>query len=234
MLSTYQTILSQKTRLNDDTYLFNFELIEPKEIIFKAGQYLVLKINDQSRLYSIASPNINKNNFELIVQIIPGGLASNYLSGLKIKDKVNFQGPAGEFILKENNKSKIFLVTGTGIVPILSIIKSEFSITNYQFSVNLFWGLKTYRDIYLFDQLRELTLLKRIQLKICLSREANLNIVPEQDKKYFALGHIYDSFDQFIENFDFYLCGGRQVVESLRLFLLSKNIKQENIYFEKF
>ncbi|MDO9027763.1 MAG: FAD-binding oxidoreductase [Candidatus Roizmanbacteria bacterium] len=236
MLSTYKTILSQKTQLTSDVYLYDFDLIEPKEINFKAGQYLMIKITTDkgpvSRLYSIASSAAEKNSFELIIQIISGGLASNYLSNLKVKDEIVFQGPAGMFRLKENDRPKIFLATGTGIAPVRSILKNfQFSIFNFQ----LFWGLKNYQDVYLLDEL------KQFNPTICLSREQNLGMISENDKKYFELGHIDQCLEKQLENYglritdyDFYLCGRREAVESLRLFLINKGVLQENIYFEKF
>jgi Na+-transporting NADH:ubiquinone oxidoreductase subunit F len=246
MFLTYKTILSQKTQLTSDTYLYHFDLIEPKEINFKAGQYLILKIPSDkgpiSRLYSIASSDTIKSSFELIIRIIPGGLASNYLSSMSENTEVIFQGPAGIFSLKENNRPKIFLVTGTGIAPILSIIKSnfQFSIFNFQ----LFWGLKSFQDVYLFNDLKQWSneTMEQFNFKICLSREQNLNMIPEVDKKFFELGHINSCFEkQFnnltmeqLNNYNFYLCGGREIVESLKQFLLGKNILRENIYFEKF
>ena len=241
MLSTYKTILSQKIQLNLDTYFFRFNLLEPKEIKFRAGQYLMIKIPTDkgpiSRLYSIASANSEKNHIEFIIQIIPGGLASSYLSGLKVQDEVSFQGPAGLFELKENDRQKIFLVTGTGIAPILSIIKSnfQFSTASWRINFQLFWGLKTYSDVYLLDEL------KQYNLKICLSREQNLDMIPKDDMKYFELGHVNSCFEKLHPtnytlrtNFDFYLCGGRNIVESLKQFLLGKDIQRENIHFEKF
>jgi len=230
MLSTYKTILSQKIQLNFNTYLFHFGLIEPKEIIFKPGQYVILKAPSDkgpvSRLYSISSSDAVKNSFELIIGIVPKGIASSYLLNLKEKVEVIFQGPAGMFSLKKNEREKIFMVTGTGIAPILSIIKSNFQFSIFSFQ--LFWGLKTYKDVYLFNEL------KQFNPRICLSRERNLDMIPEEDKKYFDLGHIDACFDRYIENLDFYLCGGRNIVESLRQFLLAKNIPTENIVFEKF
>ena len=205
-----------------------------------------------SRLYSIASSNAVKNSFQLIIEIIPGGLASNYLFSLKEKTEVIFQGPAGIFSLKQNNRQKIFLVTGTGIAPVRSMlisnIKDQISkiqIKDHKFY--LFWGLKFYKDVYLFNELKELsnTVIPAeagIHLKVCLSREQNLDMIPEADKFFFDLGHVDSCYmkqfnDQIIKqlnNFDFYLCGGRQIVESLKQFLLGKNIFKENIYFEKF
>lgn len=236
MLNTYKTILSKKIRLTSDVYLYHFDLLEPKEIKFSAGQYLMIKIPINkgmvSRLYSIASSSLEKNSFELIIQIISSGLASNHLSNLKVKDEVVFQGPAGMFRLKENDRPKIFLATGTGIAPVRSMLESyQLPVTSYK----LFWGLKKYKDIYLFNELKE------FNPKICLSREQNLKMIPDKDRKYFEMGHINECLEkqltinnQQLTIFDFYLCGRREVVELLRLFLIKKGIMRENIYFEKF
>lgn len=235
MLQTYKTLLTKKTQLNPNTYLYHFDLVEPSEIIFNAGQYIILRVPTGNgfvtRLYSIASVPNTKNSFELIVAIVPGGIASNYLFSLKENAEIIFYGVAGMFGLKANEKEKIFMVTGTGIAPARSMLNSEFRIKNSK----LFWGLKNYTDLYLFEEL------KQFNLKICLSREQNLNMIPEEDKKYFELGHVDLAFDKLvpspyslISNSEFYLCGGRQIVESLRLFLLSKNVPKENIVLEKF
>jgi len=64
MLSIYKTIFSKKSQLNSNTYLYHFNLFEPKEIIFKPGQYIILKVPLEkgyiSRLYSISSSNTEK------------------------------------------------------------------------------------------------------------------------------------------------------------------------------
>lgn len=252
MLFTYKTILAKKSQLNSSTHLYHFNLLEPKEIIFTPGQYMILKVPSDkgpvSRLYSIASSNTVKNSFDLIIEMIPGGLATNYLLSLKENTEIIFQGPAGIFKLRENNKNKIFLVTGTGIAPIRSIlisnIKNQISKTQIKNQkLILFWGLKYYQDIYLFNELKQWNneIMKQFSFKICLSRETNLNSIPESEKKYFSLGHVDNNFDkllttnyQLLTNSDFYLCGGRNIVESLKQFLLSKNVPQENIIFEKF
>jgi len=81
MLYTHKTLLTKKIQLNFNTYQYHFDLIEPKEIIFKPGQYVILKVPSSngpvSRLYSIASQNTLTNSFDLIIEIVPGGLASN-------------------------------------------------------------------------------------------------------------------------------------------------------------
>lgn len=231
MITVYKTILTSKQQLVNNIYLFTFKLIDPREIDFIPGQYLILKINNHPRLYSICSSNKVRNQIKFIIELIPGGLASTFLLNLKINNEVEFSGPVGQFILKKNDNKKIFLTTGTGIAPVLSILESRWLPASNYF---LFWGLRYYKDIYLFDQV------KKFNPKICLSREENLDTIPENEKQFFDVGRIDVCLEKLLStdnewlNADYYLCGRKEIIESLRIFLLSKNIKQNHIFFEKF
>ena len=231
MLTTFKTTLSEKKQLVNNVYLFTFKLVSPGEIDFQAGQYLMLKVPKDgsfvSRLYSIASSPSIRDSFELIIEIIPGGLASTLLDHLQVGQEIEFQGPAGLFTAKDQARKKIFLITGTGIAPVRAMLKS--GLNNFE----LFWGLKTFKDVYLFEEM------KQFNPKICLSRETDLLTIGEEDRKYFDLGHVNDCFQKSSglesnRDTEFYLCGSRINVESLRLYLLGKNVPQENIRFEKF
>lgn len=239
MVLTYKTTFTYKKQLTESVYLFAFKLTSPAELSFTAGQYLMLRVQGKLRLYSIASPQQTKDGFEFIVDLVPGGLASEYLKALKEGDTVEFIGPNGQFILRDSPKTKIFMVTGTGIAPVRSILISN--IKNQECYV--YWGVRTYKDVYLLDELKNcVKSAGKMELKICLSQEKDLNVIPESDRKYFDLGHVNDCLDkQFnniateqLNNFEFYLCGAKKTVESLMQFLLSKGVLKENIYFERF
>jgi ferredoxin-NADP reductase len=243
MLILYQTQLTKKINLASNVFLFEFSLIEPKEISFLAGQYLILLIPYKgetiSRLYSIASPPGQKNSFELVVELIEGGVASTYLKNLKINDQVLFKGPAGMFTLKETSKNKVFFATGTGIAPIRSMImeSQKLEVKSQKF---LFWGLRKKEDVYFLEEFKKMKEEdQNFEFKICLSKETSLSKV---ESDFFSLGHVDSVFEkelfpkikETIFDFEFYLCGARAVVESLRQFLLQKNIPQSVIFFEKF
>jgi len=247
MITSYETKLTKKVNLAGSVYLIEFSLIKPKEINFLAGQYLILSVPHGgvtvSRLYSIASPSWQKKSFELVVELVDRGIGSNYLKSLNINDKVFFKGPAGMFIFKESNKNKIFFATGTGIAPIRSMIKesqnSNLKIQNRNRKF-LFWGLKKKEDVYFLEEFKKIKEEdKNFEFKICLSKE---KILSPFESDFFSLGHVDYVFEKDlwpkikdkIYDFEFYLCGGRDVVESLRQFLLQKNILQSSIFFEKF
>jgi ferredoxin-NADP reductase len=247
MLILYQTQLTKKINLASNVYLFEFSLTEPKEISFLAGQYLILLVPSKgeniSRLYSIASPPWQKNSFELVVELVDGGVASTYLKNLKINDQVLFKGPAGMFTLKETSKNKVFFATGTGIAPIRSMImESQKSPSDLEGKSQkfLFWGLRKKEDVYFLEEFKKIKEEDQsFEFKICLSKETSLSPV---ESDFFSLGHVDYVFEkelfpkirETIFDFEFYLCGARAVVESLHQFLIQKNILQSAIFFEKF
>lgn len=211
-----------------------FTIQNNEQLPFQAGQYVILKIGEQRRLFSISSSSDRCDQFELLVKLIPGGVASEYFKNIVVGETAQFQGPAGLFTLRKNDRNKIFMATGTGIAPILSMLYSE-----YASQSTLFWGLRTIDDVYYLEKLKELSnKYANFQFFICLSREENLDKIPESDRKYFILGRIMKGFDVLQVTrytlYDYYLCGGRDAVESFRQYLLEKQIPKEQIYFEKF
>src|SRR3989344_7323419 len=132
MLSNYKAQFIYKKQLAKGVYLFRFKLIEPNELSFSAGQYMIMEIPQpdntvKKRFISIASPQQDTSEFEGVMKIIPGGVASTFLLGLKEGDQVHFQGPSGMFTFQNNSRQNIFIATGTGIGPIRSMIKSNIS-----------------------------------------------------------------------------------------------------------
>ncbi len=237
MFQTIKTRLVEKKNLSKNIWLLKFSLIEPKNFSFSAGQYMTISLNDQlgkpvSRAYSIAtSPEIT-NFFELVIQFVPNGVASSYFSNLKINNEVVFRGPAGIFGVKNSSKNIVFLVTGTGIAPVLSIL--PYLLKNSFYQVSLFWGLQTKDNVYLLDRLVNLEkTYKNFGFKICLSKKTGV------EDGNFASGRINEvykkNFEKFgYESFDHYICGSRDIVFSLNEFLTTLNLPKNQVYFEKF
>lgn len=245
MLSSYKTKLAYKMQLAPDMWLFGFDLQDGQEIQFTAGQYLILNIPGDSedvskRMYSIASPAFQKQSFDIVVKIIKGGIAGEYLMRLKVGEEADFQGPAGVFVLKDNPVDKVFFATGAGIAPIRSMILTEFhNEEEARHNYHLFWGLRTVKDVYFQDELHVLSQkYPNFHFYICLSQEQNLDGVEEDDKKHFIIGRVDRGFTTVLgfiyKDHDFYVCGASAVVESLRNFLLQNSVPKEKIFFEKF
>lgn len=245
MIQTYTTRFVSKRKLAPDVYLFRFRCENGQKIEYKAGQYLILMVPQSDgqlarRLYSILNPPSHSDYFEMVIEILPNGVASQYLMKLRENDEIIFQGPAGVFMLRQNDRDKIYLATGTGIAPIKCMIEFQCQTSVPTTPTHLFWGVPKFTDVYFLDELKELAItFNNLNIKICLSRETSLDMIHEIDQKYFSLGRVTKAFDTLaishtLSAMDYYICGGRTVVESLRQYLYEKQIPRESVHFEKF
>jgi len=186
------------------------------------------------RLYSIASSSDDNESIHFIIELVKGGIGSKYINEINEGDKIKLQGPAGMFVFKPTNHNVVFLATGTGFAPIYSMIKSN--IGQFTRSVQLFWGMRTITESYYLDELNLLkSRMPNFSYKLCLSREV------EEFNENCISGHVDCALESVLQNnssmfsnTDFYICGGKGVVGSLRDYLHKKNIPGDQIFFEKF
>jgi len=245
MLQKFTAQLVEKKDIDKDVVYLRFKLIEGAPLMFQAGQYVLLHVPKSDgtvafKHFSMVNTPQVQDQIELIAKIIPGGVASTYFLQLSEGDTLTAQGPAGLFFLKESTRDKIFLATGTGIAPVMSMLTSNMK--HETGNVSLFWGLRSLKNVYFFKELKQLVKdYPNFRFYICLSQEKDLSQIPEEDKKYFLKGRVNAGFESIIQNsefriqnFDYYLCGNRDTVESLKNYLLEKAIPKEQIYLEKF
>ena len=149
--------------LTHDVRQLDLRLIEPKTITFKPGQFVSFEVPHPqtgrvvTRPYSIASQPSRSDVITLLLNLVPGGPGSTYLFSLKEGDKVHFKGPAGSFYLREDpGRGLLFIVTGTGIAPIRSMLLANTERPDSR-PATLLWGLRSQRDLYDQEELAELT-----------------------------------------------------------------------------
>jgi len=238
MKQVQATLLSKKIVAPDVVHLYFY--VGGDGLFFEPGQYAIVTIPSSpaplKRLYSFAGSNKDKSVFELLVKIIPGGISSTFLASLSVGSSITVTGPAGLFTQKKTEKRKVYMVTGTGFAPLRSFLQStQVSALN---SV-LYWGVKDLSETYLFD---ELLALKKaspgFSFYYCLSRQPSLDTIPADLLHYFRSGHIdavWATLEPLIgSSGEYYLCGSRTVVESLRTTLLARGVAKENLLFEKY
>ena len=94
--------------------LLRIELLEPKSLEFKAGQYLAVLLPnlDKASYYSIASSPNKKGEVELLVKEDKLGTGAAYLYSLKAGDVVQLHMPMGDAYLREDSKRNLIFVAG--------------------------------------------------------------------------------------------------------------------------
>jgi len=234
---TIQKIIKETT--DAVSILFNVPANLKEELSFKAGQYITLKaiINNSEvrRAYSIcASPN--SNELKVAIKAVPNGVFSTFATSvLKDGDALEVSPPEGKFILNpEPNKNYISFAAGSGITPVLSMIKTILEIEKSS-SFTLIYGNKSSDKTIFKNELD--TLLKkyptRFNLHYVFSRErisdSQFGRIDKEITNYFVK-NIYKeiTFDAS------FLCGPENMINVVSKTLKENNFTENTIHFELF
>ncbi len=236
----YSARVSDKYYVSEsERFLYvKFELVLPDRIEYQSGQFVSLKINerDERRCYSMASTPDDNHGFHLMAEIVEGGKGSEFLQKLEIGAEMEALAPLGRFVISENKTNKfLFVATGSGIVPIYSMINDLLINKKETRQMRLHWGMRSEADLFFVDNLERLAeLYPNFVFDIVLSR-------PSEDWEL-CRGHVQDclirDFDSStgsgLLGWEAYVCGMPVKVMDIRTRLEELGMKSENIYHEKF
>jgi ring-1,2-phenylacetyl-CoA epoxidase subunit PaaE len=221
--------------------LFNVpEELKPN-YTFIAGQYINIRLTldntEIRRAYSICSAP-GSGELRIAVKAVKDGAFSQFAnSKLKAGDVLEVGKPEGKFIFEpeiDRQKNYIGFVAGSGITPVLSIIKSVLK-NEPKSSFVLVYGNKTPEETIFHQELHELQLqyVGRLFVHFVYS-QANVEntLFGRIDKSTvnYALNtkHSTLKFDKF------YLCGPEEMINTVSTVLKEKNVKESAIKFELF
>ncbi|MDD3793955.1 MAG: FAD-dependent oxidoreductase [Candidatus Gracilibacteria bacterium] len=208
-----------------------FELVFESEnnFEFKPGQFITFLIPVGGRAYSILEET--GKQLKLIIkkrELDEGGRGgSKYLCELEVGNIIRGVGPAGHFTLKENEKNKLFLGTGTGFVPLFNQITYGLK-NNLNCNFKLIFGARTNADLFYIDELNSLkNEYDNFDFEVYLSREEIFGY-----KKGYITDFInYETKNSFSE---VYICGTPSMIDSSIEILLEKGFEKEYIFTEKY
>jgi ring-1,2-phenylacetyl-CoA epoxidase subunit PaaE len=204
------------------------------------GQYLTLKkeINGEEvrRSYSICSAPHDKELRVAVKEITNGKFSGFANNELKVNDVLSVMQPTGNFttpIDSSNSNKYLFIAVGSGITPIMSMIKSILEVEKNS-SITLVYGNKTSNSIIFKEELSQLD-----------KNNSNLNIIhsfsQEKQDDYVINGRITSdnikslNSDLNLSSFSScHLCGPEEMILSSKETLIELGLAKENIHFELF
>jgi ring-1,2-phenylacetyl-CoA epoxidase subunit PaaE len=208
---------------------------------FKQGQSLTLRatINGEEvrRTYSICSSPLDKE-LRVAIKKVDGGLFSTFANEqLKKSDIVEVMQPIGKFYVElnpANKKNYLGIAAGSGITPLLSIIKTTLQ-TEPDSSFTLVYGNKSRSSIIFFEELEGLKnkYLQQFNFINILSRErtdAAINFGRINTEKLKELEKLID----YTSVNDAFICGPEEMIFATKDFLEKKGIDKKKIHFELF
>jgi 3-ketosteroid 9alpha-monooxygenase subunit B len=137
--------------------------------VHRPGQFLTLRLDvgggPVERCYSLSSaPEVEKIH-KVTVKRVPGGVLSPWLhERLKVGDRVEVKPPEGRFVLDEADAPLLMFAGGSGITPVISIIKSALASTRRR--VRLVYANRNLTSIIFHEELERLARAYRGRLEV--------------------------------------------------------------------
>lgn len=222
--------ISKIEDLTEDTRKFTFKLQHGDKMVFKGGQFILLKIHNELemfRAYSIAGFNDDGTEFSVIVKKAPNGFGTGIIfDAFSIGDLIEVNGPMGDEIVIKNGYSELlFIAGGIGITPFIPLVDEVLKDESIK-SVKLVHGVNFKKD-FLYQK----------------EFESKSSSDPRFD--YFPVAASCDSWagekgfvTDIINKLDInnshkvLMCGPPPMIDASLDVLQIKHVEQENIYFE--
>lgn len=209
------------------------------------GQYISIKVFleriglEQIRQYSIScAPNNEYYRIsikrELGKEIDMNGMISNHLHDhINEGDTVEISSPSGNFVLKENQRDKVFISGGIGQTPLLSMLEAlELSgVVNH----NIVWihGCRN-QEVQAFRNKLSYITNNCSQVKPIFFYDS-LDQVAEDIETYQGVVDLSTIKGyEFTNEADYYLCGPHPFLEKQLRDLKALNISADQIFYEEF
>jgi Na+-transporting NADH:ubiquinone oxidoreductase subunit F len=218
----------------------NLDIVELKEdFTFKPGQYIQLEIPKyklssapEFRAFSMASIPEADKKVELFVGLVEKGIVSTYIHDyLKEGEKLIMRGPFGDFYYRESDRDILMIATGTGLAPIMSILRYMRK-EKIERNTTLFFGMRLEEDLFCVEELKNLE--KELH---AFSYVPTLSRAPDDSPWKGERGRVTDLIEKRISkgaDLDVYICGNPDMVDSCVKSLNQKGIPDDQIYFDKF
>jgi len=212
------------------------------EFEFLPGQHLPVQTTLDGKIvrrtYSILSVP-GQMPLEIGVRVQPGGKFSEFVANeLKVGDALEVMPPFGQFhasVAADNQKTYLAFAAGSGITPILSIVRSTLE-NEAESRFLLFYGNRRQRTTMFIDDLYALKnrFAERLQLYFLFSQE-------EQEFPIFSgridqekVAELYTAFCVGLEPDEAFICGPDTMIEGVRSALSDLGMPEDALHAERF
>ncbi|TDO83855.1 ring-1,2-phenylacetyl-CoA epoxidase subunit PaaE [Flavobacterium chryseum] len=243
MPSFLKLIIKEVKRETADavSVLFNVPEELKSDYKFIAGQYINLKLTldnqEIRRAYSICSAP-ESGELRIAVKAVKNGLFSQFANTkLKAGDVLEVGQPEGKFTFEpdaERQRNYAAFVAGSGITPVLSIIKSVLK-GEPKSSFVLVYGNRTPETTIFHQELHDLQLqyVGRFFVHYVYSQAKAENALFGRIEKS-AVNFVLNNKHKELQFDKFYLCGPEELINTVSGILKEKNVKESAIKFELF
>ncbi|SRX52652.1 2Fe-2S iron-sulfur cluster-binding protein [Aequorivita sp. CIP111184] len=209
-----------------------------KLFTFKAGQYITIQHQndgkDLRRAYSICS-SPKSGLLKVAVKKVEKGAFSEYANkDLKVGDILRVMPPMGKFILEPNLKNYAAFAAGSGITPVLSLVKSTLEEMPHS-TFLLVYGNQNVEETMFYNEILELQKLfpNRFYAEFVFSRKEAENAKFGRIDRSIVNFFLKNKYAETIHE-AFYLCGPEEMIDEVSATLKHNGINSKQIHHELF
>ncbi|MCD8834180.1 MULTISPECIES: globin domain-containing protein [Staphylococcus] len=195
---------------------------------FVPGQYITVDVASDKlpyrakRHYSIVDGDTNYLTFGVrrdVTDDHEGEVSTILHDEVTIGDTLNLSAPVGGFGLADNNNKQLFLGSGVGVTPLVSMYRE---VANKQLAATFIQVTSNDNNVAFEQELNDI----------------NNSVAQGEFKTHFRdVDGFIDSkqLQEYVDaNTEIYICGGNSFLNSMIMQLQTLDIPQENVHFETF
>ncbi|HMF04235.1 MAG TPA: ferredoxin--NADP reductase [Acidimicrobiia bacterium] len=213
-----------------DTRSFVLEIPPGLEQAFAytAGQFCTFRATIDGervvRCYSMSSSPDTPDRFATTVKRVPGGRMSNWMNdSLAAGDTIDVLRPSGLFVLQDTDTPVVAFAGGSGITPVISIVKSALATTDRR--IRLVYANRSPDSVIFADELQRLSSASGGRLSIHHHLDSERGFLDAAQ----CAALTGDDSDA-----DFYLCGPGPYMDTVAAGLSTLLVPADKVFIERF
>lgn len=217
----------------DETPLARSFVFVPEErnqdkFSYMAGQFMTFRIPWKGsyieRCYSLSSSPGFGSGLKVTVKRVIGGKGSNWFNDtLKPGDLIEASQPSGRFVCRETSSPLRFFAGGSGITPVISIIRE--ALMHTQQSISLFYANQDQESVIFAKELRS--------LHAQYSTRFECNYHYDSDDGYVDMGKL-ENFAKHSNGQLHFICGPEPFMELAEEILAGLGVDDRRVLTERF
>jgi propane monooxygenase reductase subunit len=149
-IAEYRAALAAVGSLTHDIVQLRLQLIEPQAMAFESGQYVEMRVPGTGswRAFSMANPSADNGQVVLMIKLLPGGVAADYLRNrARAGDEIALRGPYGQFRLSPGTAPIVMVAGGSGMAPLASMLAC-LAAQGTTRQITFYYGARARRDLF--------------------------------------------------------------------------------------
>ena len=210
---------------------------------FQPGQYAEVASRAGSaagvtRRYSFANvPEASgtTSRLEFFVRRVPGGRYTEWLfEEARIGDALDVSAPHGDFVLRESATPMLCIAGGSGLAPLLSMLRGALATQRRPREVTLVFGARTQADLYMLDAIEALRSEWPVRFEFVPVLSGEPAGSDWAGKRGFIADHLADVLGGAIATQQAYLCGPPAMVDTCATALVAAGVPAGEIHADRF